>query len=592
MGTSPDRESGVGAAGEHQVAASNSETSLEDGALEDYLRGSGVAVVGSGGTDGLEDSEEVDAIVGHCTEGGGGGGGSNPAAGDGGTSSSSASSSIFDFSLADSATVSDVWRGGGGAGVGLAGNPVGGAGVAGLMTTPERDALRLEILTATVAATVAEVAAETYTSSAREGFRASSSSTSSSGSTSSVGVENVASLCLPMAGSRSPSPVNPAPGRRERELADEHVSDSKSPGTTTLRRRSTGGTSSDGLLVGLPLAGSRSPPRAQLPGRRSPDSDDDFAGVLLAPPAVSTARASSSPPLPAKKSTRRGRRQRRRGEGGGQGVVTVVTSAAAAAPGESSASAMSSAPLDLRSSRASVLPSADGSGGGEEGRQQRDAEYRAEERLLRSGKRSENSWWDKESSSGDGECGVADGGGADHEDGLGSEERRALLRPRETVLGTTRRDAHRSRPSMPAAAVVAARPRPSRPVGSKTKPKQPEVGWHNVTGRNCKATAAAAAAVVAESVSGLRATHFAPGYVGVAWPGTLEAGGAAAQDLSVARARILTRLEEASSRKLADVEERALRARRERAERVKRRWVLLRRRRLAKSGLCRGSVVV
>lgn len=74
---------------------------------------------------------------------------------------------------------------------------------------------------------------------------------------------------------------------------------------------------------------------------------------------------------------------------------------------------------------------------------------------------------------------------------------------------------------------------------------------------------------------GLRSTHFAPGYLGVAWPDPLESvargGGVRGRDSGAVRTRILTRLEEAAARKVADVEEKARKAQRDRVERLRRR---------------------
>lgn len=71
------------------------------------------------------------------------------------------------------------------------------------------------------------------------------------------------------------------------------------------------------------------------------------------------------------------------------------------------------------------------------------------------------------------------------------------------------------------------------------------------------------------AVRGLRSTHFAPGYVGVAWPDPLDDGSGSAEP----GARILVKLEEAAARKLAELDERARRARHEAAERQRRRSV-------------------
>lgn len=86
------------------------------------------------------------------------------------------------------------------------------------------------------------------------------------------------------------------------------------------------------------------------------------------------------------------------------------------------------------------------------------------------------------------------------------------------------------------------------------------------------ATAAEARGSEDMTCAGLRSTHFAPGYLGVAWPDPLAGGAEAARQSTEARARILTRLEEAAARKLAELEERTQRARGEMSERRKRRW--------------------
>lgn len=76
---------------------------------------------------------------------------------------------------------------------------------------------------------------------------------------------------------------------------------------------------------------------------------------------------------------------------------------------------------------------------------------------------------------------------------------------------------------------------------------------------------------------GLRSTHFAPGYLGVAWPDPLESvagrGGVRGRDSGAMRTRILARLEEAAARKVADVEEKARKAQRDRVEKLRRRQV-------------------
>ncbi|CAM9449777.1 unnamed protein product, partial [Ascophyllum nodosum] len=162
----------------------------------------------------------------------------------------------------------------------------------------------LEALRARVAATVAEVAAET--DSVQEGFRAASRSSSSVlGETSTfasiltAGAGAGASQ-FPVAGSRSSPPLPPtsrtALSHREPDSPDNGaIEPPRSPfdtrecgGRKGARKErtatSTADTSSEGGFTGsLPLAGSRSPspwPTRSLPGRRGVDSsDDDTTGV-------------------------------------------------------------------------------------------------------------------------------------------------------------------------------------------------------------------------------------------------------------------------------------------------------------------------
>lgn len=88
---------------------------------------------------------------------------------------------------------------------------------------------------------------------------------------------------------------------------------------------------------------------------------------------------------------------------------------------------------------------------------------------------------------------------------------------------------------------------------------------------------AAAEAAVGESdegVCGLRSTHFAPGYLGVAWPDPVDSK-AATRASAEAQARILMKLERAAAKKLRELEERTRRTRQEMTDRRKRRCVCL-----------------
>lgn len=636
------QESGIGTAAERWLAESFSTTSQSDDALEGYPKGGGgggINVDRSEQAHGLlEDGEDVDEELEVYTRRRGGNNMANNI--DDNISSSSslgtASSSEFDFSSVNPLTVGDIWgsskeqsgadaggTAGGIAGGTARGNAVdvrvaGGKGRArdagvrdgedlsssssAAMSTPGREAaLRLEALTATVAATVAEVAAETYTGSALEGFN---TSTSGSRPTTTSGGGNPLGG-LPLAGSKSPPPRAPAPGRRPREtdssgegFATAAAAAGASRPVAMMRRVSTADTCSSGdRFVGwLPLAGSRSPPVVRLPGRREPDSSGvESLDAGPPPPPPIAARVDDRAMLPPRnKSPGRGRRRRRRG--GGDGVrggaipsvpatVPVFAGAAAAAGAGASLSVASSAPLDL-----SLVVSGERSrmGGATGGMQQRQrqrqhdaAEYAEDEQealLLSRGRRSqsENSWWEKENSNSSdddddpaggvppapvdanrrgarGKGAVVRGGGAPQQEG-------------EVGFGV-RRNANNSaaRRSAPGMFPVAACPPVHRAGGAK--PKHPGERWLGADGRW---TSAARAVEAVETGPGLRPTHFAPGYVGVAWPDP-TGGDGGAPGSSRARARILTKLEEAASRKLADIEERAHRARRERSDRTKRR---------------------
>ena len=212
-----------------------------------------------------------------------------------------------------------------------------------MMSTPERYALRMEILRATVAATVAEVAAETYTTSGRGdggGFSAMSSSTAIDSvshferdarprsNLPSTAVESLSHgerdgrprMSLPLAGSRSPRRGVTAavafPGRREPESGEEEE-DSTATGRAEARRMAARGdndndsrsssssssSSSEGFVGGLPLAGSRSPPvnRVAAPGRRQPGyysnaSSSDLGLPETAVAAVAAAAAAHREP--------------------------------------------------------------------------------------------------------------------------------------------------------------------------------------------------------------------------------------------------------------------------------------------------------
>lgn len=578
------QESGISAAAERWLAESFSTTSQSDDALEGYPKGgSGVinAAERSEQAHGLEDGEDVNGVADVDNT-------SSSSA-----SAASASSSEFDFSSTHPFTVGDIWgsskeqsgagaggtaggtAGGIGVGVGLAGgnghapstNSREGGDLSSAMSTPGQNAaFRLESLTATVAAAVAEVAAETYPGSVLEGFNASTSgsrpTTSSSGGNPLGG--------LPLAGSRSPPPGAPAPGRRrETDSSDDRFAAAAGARSMAMRRRSTADTCSSDRLTGwLPLAGSRSPPAVRLPGRREPDSSG-IESLDVGPPPPPRTRAERATSPPRNKSARRGRRQRRRGEGlRGRAippVVPVFAAAVGAASAESSLlSVTSSAPLDLSSAVSGERGGIDGAAGGLH--RQRDADYAEEEvLLLRTRTQSEGSGWEKRDTSSDDDPAVAPraSGGADRK---GSRGKGARVTPhREGGVGFRgRRNDNAARRSTPGMFAVTAGPAAYR-MGATGK--LPGERWRGADGRR---TSAARAAEAVEAGPGLRSTHFAPGYVGVAWPDPLEEGGAA-KGSSVARARLLTKLEDAASRKLADIEERGHRARRERSDRTKRR---------------------
>lgn len=581
------QESGISAAAERWLAESLSTTSQSEDALEGYPKGGGGVINAAERSEqahGLEDSEDVNGVADVDNT-------SSSSA-----SAASASSSEFDFSSTHPFTVGDIWgsskeQSGAGAGGTAGGNAVGvrlaggnghppgansleGGDLSSAMSTPGRDAaFRLESLTATVAAAVAEVAAETYPGSVLEGFNTSTSgsrpTTASSGGNPLGG--------LPLAGSRSPPPGAPAPGRRrETDSSDEGFAAAAGAWSMAMRRRSTADTCNSDRPTGwLPLAGSRSPPAVRLPGHREPDSSG-IESLDVGPPLPPRARAARATSPPRNKSARRERRQRHRGEGLRGGAIPpvvagggpVLAGAVGAASSESSLSSVtSSAPLDLSSAVSGERGGIDGTAGGLQ--RQRDAEYAEEEvLLLRTRTRSEDSGWEKRGTSSDDYPAVAPRapGGADRKGSRGKGARVTLHR--EGGVGFRGwRDDNAARRSTPGMFAVTAGPAAYR-MGATGK--LPGERWRGVDGRR---TSAARAAEAVEAGPGLRSTHFAPGYVGVAWPDPLEEGGAA-KGSSVARARLLTKLEDAASRKLADIEERGHRARRERSDRTKRRWVL------------------
>lgn len=532
-------------------------------------------------------------------------------AGDGGGDDSSnmdagSSSSNFEFSSAQPvSTVGDLWGSSGGARASynrdqsrLSEQP---------LDTPRREAAeRLEVLTATVAAAVAEVAAETYDQSSNQyGFlNASSIATGDVLDTSSEDDADSSSRnplgALPMAGSRSPKAATAAasssrPGQRE--LDSESDQGRQHQGPVPQQKKSSADSSSDGFAGGLPLAGSRSPPPGvaarRVPGRREPDPSDLDSSDCQPPAAAATATATEN------KSGRRAgrRRQRRSQEVELRQQQQRQQQQQRSAPGRSAT--LDSFPRHGPGSYpAGSGGGGDGGGGGGSsagGRRDRDDEYRAEGRLLRSRNRSENSWWEKENTSSDdeedeekpgGPAGRIISSGRDRGERRGRQQQQQQEEPGRAggaLLGSTRRPGGRQQPKV-AVTAVEARGKSSRRGGAKkSRPRRPPVVWRQVAGGRWAggtttvvagtATgdgAAAAAAVSEEPAPGLRATHFAPGYVGVAWPDPLEAG-AATRHLMATRERLLAKLEDASARKIADVEGKSLRARRERAERVKRR---------------------
>eukprot|EP00752_Nemacystus_decipiens_P007832 g6997.t1 len=548
-----------------------------------------------GASEGREYSNDGDASFGgdsaSSSDGGGGGGGG-----------SSSSSSNFEFSSAQPvSTLGDLWgNSGGGASRLSEQHPV---------DTPRREeaaaaaAERLEVLTAAVAATVAEVAAETcdQSSNKQHGFLLNTSSiatgevldTSSEDNDDSSSRNPVGGL--PIAGSRSPKAATATataasrPGQRELDSeSNEGRQDQSSP-----PRRSIAGSSSEGFAGGLPLAGSRSPPAARRrpPGRREPDSSD-VGSSDFQPPAAGVAVTRSKSPR------RAGRRRRRRRPQDGE----LQQQQQQSLPAERTAAAPGAAPLDSLSPHGPGFHPA-GSGDGNRGstsrgRRQRDDEYRAEGRLLRSHNRSEVSWWEKENTSSDGDEEEPERGADGYDSSRGDREREPRGRSQQrqqpgragrALLEIAPRPGGRRQPK-PAVSAVEARKKQSRRCGAKNtrqRPSPPVVwrrmdgggqwagGTTTVVGGAATGTAAAAAAAAPEEPGpGLRATHFAPGYVGVAWPDPLEEG-ATTRHLMAARERLLAKLEEASARKIAGVEGKSLRARRERAERVKRRNLLL-----------------
>eukprot|EP00904_Undaria_pinnatifida_P005615 jgi/Undpi1/2183/HiC_scaffold_12.g05569.m1 len=713
----------------HESATSGDD---EDEALDGYTASRGAICAGSDEDDGwLEDSEEDGGSPGQVRSGGGSGGGSGRNASDkdtggryGGGSSSSDSSCDLDLSSANPIAVGDLWgdsggvalgasgdarrsgaRGGSGVGngdgdggsVGGGGGDRVGGGAAAMMSTPERYALRMEILRATVAATVAEVAAETYTTSGRGdggGFSAMSSSTAIDSvshferdarprsNLPSTAVESLSHgerdgrprMSLPLAGSRSPRRGVTAavafPGRREPESGEEEE-DSTATGLNRVAapgRRQPGyysnASSSD---LGLPetavaavaaaAAAHREPgfysdPSSSEVGLTDPAVAAAVAAVTAAavrpslglplpppPPGLSALRVASSPPLPLpplreKRVSTRGRRQpqgrslRETDERRTRDVVstatvdassteatsaavTVVTNAAAPVmvDGEAagsdgywaSSSMAASASLDPYSSHADVsgsrsvgvagrygISSSDGGGGVGEGidgeRQRERAGHREGEdgkeekeegdEPLREDVQPRNRRWlidNYADRDGLGAAVQVDGDGGDNGDaywnGLLGNQEATVGRQQGAAAGLeTGRNKHRVNP----AAVTAATRLPSH--GDEAKPRPKVKPKANTSPERLPKGGRRRVAEAEAGVAGLRSTHFAPGYLGVAWPDPGGRGrGTGSRNPSVARAGILTKLEEAARRKMVEVEERARRARRERAHRLKRR---------------------
>ena len=706
-------ERGVGPR-ESASSGDDSDDDDEDEALDGYTASRGATFAGSDDEGWLEQSEESGGSPGRVIcggsagvssgSGGGDGGGRNSSTGSGkgggyGGRSSSESSCEFDVSAANPIAVGDLWgdsrgsvalgasgssrRSAGGGGVGggsIGGGGGGGGGAVALMSTPERYALRMEILRATVAATVAEVAAETYTTSGRDGGGGFSARSSSTAIDSISHFERDGSrpcMSLPMAGSRSPPravavavAATAFPGRREPETETDsagtgppeegrraRVEDDDGGGAS--RRSGSVSSNSEGFVGGLPLAGSRSPPAHRVvvvPGRRQPEYYSDAssseveareASVAaverpppLGPPGLSAARVPSPrvplPPMRGERASRRGRRQQRRREeeeksrerhrrrrdavaseasstaapaaaAAAGSVAAAVGSAAAVADGGAWASSMApsgASSLDLYSSLASRsgprptgggdVGVSDGGGGRGEGggvedeqqrdnagrREEEDEDDEKEEEFLRQRDQPRDHRWLIDNYADRGGLGIAEVGG----DGDGDTDTywNGLLESREAMVGRrqeaaaaeaaagldTRGNTHRF---TQATVTIAPRLRSRRAKANanakanlKATPKpKPERLSKGKGGRR----------LVEDAGAGLRSTHFAPGYLGVAWPDPLDGGsGGSARNPSIARAGILTKLEDAAARKMADVEERAKRAQRDRAHRLKRRW--------------------
>lgn len=519
-------------------------------------------------------------------------------------------------------------------------------------------------LASAVAATVAQVAAETFTDSAegstsnstsngtskgvgdvilsRQGGDGASggltpSSDDSSDSSSDLGDLGVAGL--PMASSRSPPLARPArPGRRE--IEEDGI---EAPAITRLsssarkrrprprkngRKATPESSSSDDFIGGLPLAGSKSPPRVRSPRGRRQDSDVESSDIepppsppLPPPPrrrpvACPSAKTPPSSSLSSRSHSKPSHRKQRRERGRG-GVVrppiradaissfaasTLVGAGGAAAAawvGGPASSVPSRGPGDglSFSTKSDVGCVSKGDG---EGRQQRDSEYRVEEQLVRSRNRSENSWWDKENSTGGEEEAMASGGrtAAKNGDNYTHQDERADFPPqrREARVGTRRRP---DRTIPPTVTVTARSPSSPRATSAVLKERHEEhhrdhhrqerqrqeqqqqqrqrldrSAFDDQQGMERRQWTGEAEEVVTkkavkmvEAVSGLRSTHFAPGYLGVAWPDPFHIGANALDS----RARIMSNSEERAAQKVAYVEERANRARRNRMERLKRR---------------------
>lgn len=407
---------------------------------------------------------------------------------------------------------------------------------------------------------------------------------------------------LALAGPRSPAPSFPLRGGRETNSSDGESLDrtrgmGRQRGVAERKGSNTSGsTSGHGFMGSLPLAGSRSPPASPLPGRRSPDaascystseakeeekenvntnsrspSQQSLSTAVFPSPtpqaSLTTPRAAVSPKRQQRRHKRRSGHQERHRALPQAGTTQMTAAAIAGGPrAEWLFSEASSAPLDLLSTLCES-PAAGGTKLRHASTQSREGAKGKQERTR--GRASISSSW-KTANSPSPMHGATKRGQ--------SERGHAEEAVRPGVTSSTPADAGDGRRG---GGDTRRKPRgftKTPNVGDRVasaKFRKTVGGWRREKGGHWVASAGSVTARPPAGEAhvrecGLRSTHFAPGYLGVAWPDPLDSG-AAAQDSAEAYERILARLEDAASRKLCEVEERTQRARRELADRRKRR---------------------